>query len=513
MAKTIQDVLRSIGVTKTNKEISDAVKKSTGQKSTSTPIAMDTNAPAPSVYTAPAPSVYTAPAPSVYTEPKKTTKKTVSGTFGGGSTGLPLTTVYSDGSQSVSNNTNISNTNTNTSGSSSDFTPVMTDNGPAYSPVNGVGTKDRGYTYTTNGWAKDNVASPVTTTAPEMTLEQFSTKLKELGIMQTPVADTTQTDLRGLIQGESDLDTQIAQGEADLLAIKKELAKPETDEQLRARLTALFQQEIDAFNGVYAQKKQEALTAGMGALGTNRAQQARFGLLGSSFGTAETQGVEKQNLQNVDAVETARQDAISPIYTKISDEMLKAKKEKQTAQIESVEAYIANLKSQKEKKTTIATNAVKALIASKATPTDKDFTDMAKQIGVDPALFKQEYLAAKQEEDVVIAKATKAEAKAEAEAEKLALENYKLGKDISTPVSVGGYIWEYNDTSGAMEKIERAQSVAGTGNNTEDGDLTPSQKADALNWLLTQPDVTQGDIDSFNSDRTARALVYNASQQ
>jgi hypothetical protein len=313
----------------------------------------------------------------------------------------------------------------------------------------------------------DGTFKPATTTPTgesTMSVEQFTAKLKELGIIQTPAPETT-PGLLGLIPGETDLDTKIQEGEDNLLKIKQELAKPETDEAMRARLTALFQSEIDALNAVYAQQKQEALKAGLGALGTNRASQARFGLLGSSFGTAETQGVEAANLEKVNAVDTAKNAALAPIYSTISNEMIKAKKEKQAAQQTSAEAYIENLKSQKEKKATIATNAIKAMILNKSNPTDKDFTDMAKQIGVDPVLFKQEYLAAKKEDDTETAKAEQTAAKAKQDAEKVALDMLKDNVDITKPYESGGYIWQYNPNTGSVENIGSARSVANTDTN------------------------------------------------
>lgn len=229
------------------------------------------------------------------------------------------------------------------------------------------------------------------------------------GSTPTPITETTPASTPGILSNipeQTQIDKDIASRESELLRIREELSAPETDEQARARLTDLFQKEIDALNTIYAQQKQQATQAGLANLGTNRASQARFGLLGSTFGEAETKNINQQTLDEQKKIDEQNAATIAPIYTKINQEVLAAQQAKKLARATSVEEYIKNLKETKTIKAGIASSAVRNLILNKANPTDKDFIDMATQIGIDPSTFKGEYMAAKRAEDEAIAKAT-----------------------------------------------------------------------------------------------------------
>jgi ribosomal protein S16 len=196
-------------------------------------------------------------------------------------------------------------------------------------------------------------------------------------------------------------DKEIADTEERIRVLKEEAAKPETDAEARDRITALFQREIDALNAAYAQQKIEATKAGLANLGTNRASQARFGLLGSTFGEAETKGIEEETTKKKEAIDVANQAALAPVYNQITQAVMESQKAKQTARVSSLEDYLAQLKSAKETKATIAANAIRNIIVNGAKPSDSDLDKMAKQIGVDPAVFKGDYRTAvkKQEQD------------------------------------------------------------------------------------------------------------------
>jgi hypothetical protein len=313
--------------------------------------------------------------------------------------------------------------------------------------------------------------SPTTTTSnvSNMTPADFVQYLVSTGTIKpedtaraTSIA-TGQPDptMMANIPGTTNLDNQIEKGEANLQALR-DAASNESDEDIRQRITDLFQREIDALNALYAQQKVDATKAGLAQLGTNRASQARFGLLGSTFGEAETASINEQTEQRKQDIDVRAQAALAPIYNQISTEILNAQKAKSTARLSSAEDYLANLRSQKEVKATIAANAIRNMLVNSAKPTDKDLDDMAKQIGVDPSTFKSDYKAAVRAEEADIEKATQAAEKAQKEAEKMALDMLKTGADISKPYESGGYLFQFNPVTGNVEQIGLARSVAST---------------------------------------------------
>lgn len=383
----------------------------------------------------------------------------------------PKTTTSSGGSSRTSSSS-FSGANTNVATSN----PVVAATTPAVTPSATQMTPAEFIKYLTDS---GTIASDADTQARVLALSTGQ-----------PDPGATTSDILNNIPVNTAIDDKINKAEDDLLKLK-EAAANETDEDIRQRITDLFQREIDALNGLYAQQKQEATKAGLANLGTNRASQARFGLLGSSFGTAETKGIEQETVQKKESIDVANQAATAPIYNQIATEVLKARQDKRAAQAESAEAYIAYLKNQKTQKETTATNAIKSLILAKANPTDKDFKDMAKQIGVDPTLFKQEYLAAKQEEEANIAAQEKAGLKANA--------------DITKPLDVGDYTYIYNTETGTWENQGFNKKATATGT----GDMSTRQNV-VFNSIITKNNAIDSANATFNvAKNTAERLKAN----
>ena len=254
----------------------------------------------------------------------------------------------------------------------------------------------------------------------------------------TPPAEKTKAELDydAYVQKP---DKTLADQEEVIRQLKEEAARPETDQEARDRITALFQREIDALNAAYAQQKIDATKAGLANLGTNRAQQARFGLLGSSFGAAETSSINQQTEEEKKKIDVSNQAALSPIYNKIAEEVMQSRKDKEKARLTSAEDYLAQLKTAKERKQEIADNAVRNLLLAQADPTDKDLEKMAKQIGIDPSVFKGDYQAAKKEE--------------KANEDKLAKELNKTNADLNMPKDIGDYTYIFNQETGQWDNM------------------------------------------------------------
>lgn len=256
------------------------------------------------------------------------------------------------------------------------------------------------------------------------------------------------------------------------------LATEETEDARRTRITADFQSEIDALNAVYARQRQEAIQAGLGNLGTQGAIQARRGLLGSSFGEAATKGAEAENQQMLNKVDEAKNLSMSAVYSKIRAEISQSKKDKAEAIKASKDAHLAYLKAIPEKQKATASNAIKAMISGGAKPTDEDITNIATQIGIDPAMFKSEYETAKSEQE---AKAAKAKQESDKVASELATElstRVKNNADINKPFAAGGYIYQY--TRDGFKQVGEARSTSGE----SDSGLSANEVTQAVNKLI-----------------------------
>jgi|GEM_PF-4562917 len=280
-------------------------------------------------------------------------------------------------------------------------------------------------------------------------------------------------------------------------------ATPETEDQRRTRITNDFQGEIDALNAVYARQRQEAIQTGMGNLGSESAIQSRRGLLGSTFGEGSFKGVEGENQQMLNKVDEAKNLAMSAVYSKIRAEVSQSKKDKDAARKASSDAHLAYLKAVPEKKQAIATSTIQAIINAKATPTDKDFQDMAAQIGIDPVTFKNEYeLALKTQSDTETKKKQDAD-KIKSELETEAVARLKDGIAVTEPIVKGDRLYQYDmklkdwkDIGPATTKVEKF------------GDLTPADQSKGINYLIKSK-ATAEDIEKFKTDRAFQAWVLN----
>jgi hypothetical protein len=121
-------------------------------------------------------------------------------------------------------------------------------------------------------------------------------------------------------------------------------------EQVRRDTMARFQQEIDALNSSYARKRADEALAGQGRLGTNRAIQARRGLAGSSFGTAQTATTEKYNQDIQDAIEEERLAKVSSILSKVNTMSQEEFDKKSDAKRKGADEYLNYINTSGERK-------------------------------------------------------------------------------------------------------------------------------------------------------------------
>ena len=157
---------------------------------------------------------------------------------------------------------------------------------------------------------------------------------------------------------------------------------PVNEDEIRQKTTSQFQSEIDALNNIYNEQVKRANVAGLGRLGESGAIQARGGLLGSDFGSSQTQNVTNANEQVVGAIDAERNAAISNVQSKIRDSVAQQLSEKKLAKQQGAEALLEYYRNERANKEAKAKEYISSLITNK-TPLDQSTADLiSKSFGV-----------------------------------------------------------------------------------------------------------------------------------
>ena len=143
-----------------------------------------------------------------------------------------------------------------------------------------------------------------------------------------------------------------------------------------------YQAQIDAQNAVYRDMLTKAQTEGQGRIGSNRAIQARSGLLGSDFGSAQSNEINNANSEQYNAIENARKNAIQEILSEAKtsaqaeyDAKIKAKAQGAESLLKYYQEVKPALRAEKSKK-------VAALLLSKGLNPDTLTDVQLSQAGV-----------------------------------------------------------------------------------------------------------------------------------
>lgn len=212
-----------------------------------------------------------------------------------------------------------------------------------------------------------------------------------------------------------------------------------TEEEARQQALKAMQAEIDATNALYADKLRRAQQQGQGLLGQTGAIQARRGLLGSDFGTAQTQNVNLANEENYSSIENERLVKINQIQTKAKEDATAQIAAKRAAKEAGLKEYVDYLSKEKTLKETALTGTIQDMLANKIDL--KDFNDseienLAKSYGVTSSKLKSLFNQSK---------ATKT-----AEANKLATEQAKAGRVTLTE---GQRVYQIDPVTGEYKEI------------------------------------------------------------
>lgn len=199
--------------------------------------------------------------------------------------------------------------------------------------------------------------------------------------MTTPLAEKTiEQATAGVYDPGED---PYAQSMAYWKARAEEIADPEQIYQNKLRQ---WQGYMDSLKGVYAQKVDEVRQQGQGRLGTNRASQARGGLLGSDFGAAQTNTINAATEQQVDTVNQELDSKIKLLMGEIDRDASAEYQAKREAIAQGVDKYTEYITMGQERKKEKLSNAAAYLLSNGITDisqiNSQDIKTMAKKIGV-----------------------------------------------------------------------------------------------------------------------------------
>jgi murein DD-endopeptidase MepM/ murein hydrolase activator NlpD len=189
-------------------------------------------------------------------------------------------------------------------------------------------------------------------------------------------------------------------------AIAQGLATETLDEAtIRSNTEKQFQAEIDALNRVYAEKKRQLAVEGQGRVGSATSVQARRGLIGSDFGSAQTEQVKQYNQQIIDEAEAERAAKEANIWARARNAATQEYQSKLAAKQQGAEAYLEFLKGAAERKANTVKQTVANMLSEGVDIDSLDSDGLAKELGISVAELKRQYNSAKSEAESAAAKA------------------------------------------------------------------------------------------------------------
>lgn len=174
------------------------------------------------------------------------------------------------------------------------------------------------------------------------------------------------------------------------------------ENQIKRDVLKQFQGQIDATKRSYSQLLGEVKQQSAGRLGEDTAMQSRRGLLGSDFGSAQTEKTRNLNYTNEERVRANEAAAISDIMALAQGAAREEIAAKRLAKQTGTENYLNYLSTAEERRNTKLTNLANALLLQNVDPTTLDKTQLstiAKDIGATEADIINSYLSSKQTQE------------------------------------------------------------------------------------------------------------------
>lgn len=247
----------------------------------------------------------------------------------------------------------------------------------------------------------------------------------------------------------------------------------------------LFQNEINATNKVYDQLYNQKVLEGTGRLGTQRAQAARGGLLGSDFGTAQQEKVMSYNTAEQQAVQAERQTKIGAIMGKVRTAVADEIAAKRLARTQDADAYLKYLTSRDETRSKNTQTIAESFLTQgidPATLSPDEMKAITGESGISAADIIMQYQTAKKTEDAATAETDLKTRKTEAEIKKIDADIAK-GKLIT----IGEGTMLYDTETGETFKNPKTYAP-GTGSGSSVG-LTPDDKRTLLGGGWSESDI------------------------
>lgn len=173
---------------------------------------------------------------------------------------------------------------------------------------------------------------------------------------------------------------------------------------------------------MYRDQLNQARIRGQNRLGSGTAMQARGGLLGSDFGSAQTNNIQDANTQVENSIEQERLVAVNQILSEAQKDATAEIAAKRAAKEAGGQAYLAYLSGASERKASKTSKAAQLLLSLGKSPQDISDAEL-KQAGISRQDLTMEYTAGKSSQEA-------AQATAKAEQEKAALEALKTQSEI-----------------------------------------------------------------------------------
>lgn len=197
----------------------------------------------------------------------------------------------------------------------------------------------------------------------------------------------------------------------------KDTATTKLDEaEIRRQARERIQANIDAVNQIYNQKRAEAQVQGQARTGSTTAINARSGLIGSDFGTANTNTTEKYNTDILDSIDSERNAKIQALLTESDKDATSLIAEKRAAIEQGATKYLEYLSTTDAKKKAAVSSIAKSLIAQGINPDNlsaDQIAKLSKNYGMTADEFRALYTDLKTKSDEDKAKTEKTIADAE----------------------------------------------------------------------------------------------------
>lgn len=219
---------------------------------------------------------------------------------------------------------------------------------------------------------------------------------------------------------------------------------------------SMYQKEINATNQIYADMLQKAQTRGIGDFGSQRAVQARSGLLGSDFASSQNAGVADANAMREKLVQAERAAALGAIMGRVRSEAAQEIASKREAYEQGLAATRTWLAERATRRKNYATSWATSLLDQGIEYDQVDpnqIKEVAKLYGTSTADLLSAYREAKAAREEAARAQRFEEAKAEVRY------NPETGKyeSVATPegfsLSEGQERYEYNPETGEMELV------------------------------------------------------------